>query len=157
MEIFGRPPINSFVYYSGKLSGYTPWIAILMQMLGYNFRWIELPSAVFLAAIIIGTIGLLISVISMTSLGASLRFGIPSIETELKTGGLYRFSRNPMYVGFYILTVCAIVYTANPVIALLGIYGIYAHHLITLSEEKFLKGRFGRKYLDYCEKTGRYI
>lgn len=157
IEIAGKTPINKYVYFTGKLSAYISWISIPLQVIGFNLRMIDLPRPLLKGAFITAVIGLAIGLIAMTNLGSSLRFGLPTGKTAFKTGGLYSISRNPIYVGFNLISLAAMVYTANIFVILLGIYGIYTHHLITLAEEKFLLGRFGQKYRDYLKRVRRYL
>ena len=98
-----------------------------------------------------------IAIIGMLNLGSSLRFGLPEEKTGLRKTGLYRFSRNPIYAGFYLITISSMLYCANPLVIILGIYGIYVHHRVVLSEEGFLENRFGREYEEYREKVRRYL
>jgi protein-S-isoprenylcysteine O-methyltransferase Ste14 len=95
--------------------------------------------------------------VSLISLGKSARMGLPKEQTSLKTSGLYRLSRNPIYLGLNLVTIAAVVYTMNVVILLLGIYSIISHHLIIKGEEQFLSSRFGEEYHDYRMKVNRYI
>lgn len=157
MEILGKPPINKYLYISGKLSSFIAYGALILQFFGFNFRIIDVPPMISLAALVLATFGFLLFIVASINLGPSLRFGIPTEPTRFRTGGLYSYSRNPMYLGFFIILLASMIYTANPLITALGVYGIYIHHLIVLSEEKFLKERFGQRYLDYCKKIRRYI
>jgi protein-S-isoprenylcysteine O-methyltransferase Ste14 len=93
----------------------------------------------------------------MLNIGESLHVGLPEGNTTLKTGGLYRFSRNPIYVAVYLISLSAMAYTFNPIGIFLGLYCIVIHHMIVLSEEEFLKKRFGKDYIEYCGKVRRYI
>jgi protein-S-isoprenylcysteine O-methyltransferase Ste14 len=83
--------------------------------------------------------------------------GLPKEDITLKTGGIYKASRNPMYVGFDLVTISSIVYSGNLLIAVMGVYSIIIYHAIILGEEKFLASRFGEEYADYKKKVGRYI
>ena len=136
---------------------YLVWILAIIQLLGYNFRILEMPVALVYAIIIFAGIGLLIALISMLNLGESLRFGLPQEKITLKNQGLYKYSRNPMYLGFYIMEISSMLLTLNPIIIVIGIYAISVHHLVTLSEERYLKKTFGKNYDLYCNKVRRYI
>jgi protein-S-isoprenylcysteine O-methyltransferase Ste14 len=101
--------------------------------------------------------GLIIIVISCINLGNSNRLGLPVGNTKLKVTGLYKLSRNPMYLGFNLLTISSVIFTLNIVTALMGIYSILIYHFIILAEEKFLEERFGSEYIEYKKRVGRYI
>ena len=55
------------------------------------------------------------------------------------------------------MTAGAVLYSGCAVVLLLGIVSIAVHHHTVLAEEKFLEERFGRAYLDYKNKTPRYL
>ena len=93
----------------------------------------------------------------MEVLGKSTRFGLPTEKTVLKTRGLYKISRNPIYFGFNLITLSSIIYFINPIILVPGIYSIVVYHLIIIGEEKFLEKAFGVAYLKYKKKVRRYI
>jgi len=116
-----------------------------------------IPNIVELIAIIILSFGFVIVFISFIYLGESNSFGLSTGNPSLKIKGIYKFSRNPMYFGFYLLVISSILFTLNPVILLLGIYSILIHHKIILSEEKFLQQLFGKEYNNYCKKVRRYF
>ncbi len=157
MEIFGRAPVNKYLFNTGKFSLYLSWLAGLLQLFGINFRFIVLPPMLNSSALLLMAVGQIIFIVSLSNLGASTRFGLPTGGTELKLGGLYHFSRNPMYVGFILLTLGAVLFTVNPLICAISLYGLYVLHLIILAEERFLLERFGQPYRDYLMKVRRYL
>ena len=157
MELIGRTTINPFLFYSGKLAGYITWIILLLLL--NNINVIEVYTLVYnkYIAFITLALGLITFIISLMYLGSSTRLGLPTDNTELKTNGIYRLSRNPMYLGFNLLTISSIIYTLNIVIIILGIYSIIIYHLIILGEEKYLSARFGDAFKMYKETVRRYI
>jgi len=157
IEIAGKTPINKYIYHSGKLSAWLSWLSILVQFSGFDLRMVRLPIFITNTSLALAIAGLALSLAAMVNLGRSMRFGLPTEKTEFKTGGLYCVSRNPMYVGFDILSLSGMIFTANIFVAMLGLYGMYTFHIIILAEEKFLEGRFGQKYIDYRRKVRRYI
>jgi protein-S-isoprenylcysteine O-methyltransferase Ste14 len=157
MEISGKPTINPFLFYSGKTCGYIGWLALALALAG-----IKLPGShtLFLnniIALFLMIAGLMIITLSLVSLGGSTRIGLPTVETKLKTKGLYMFSRNPMYIGFHLVTAAAVIYTLNLSLFLISIYSMIIYHLIILGEEKFLDEKFGPEYQEYKKKVNRYL
>ncbi|MHB9028141.1 MAG: methyltransferase family protein, partial [Candidatus Latescibacterota bacterium] len=90
-------------------------------------------------------------------MGNSFRIGSPMENTSLIITGLFRFSRNPMYLGVYATLLGSVLYTLNPVVLIVGIFIIGVHHRIVLAEEDFMRMTFGRQYADYCCRVRRYL
>lgn len=157
MDLIGKTPINPIFFYSGKLMGYITWIIQLLLILGVDlidrlsFNYNECVSFALLI------VGLIFIVFSLINLGSSTRLGLPTDETVFKTNGLYSISRNPMYVGFNLLTIASMIYTLHWGVILLGLYSMIIYHLIILGEERFLMNRFGEEYLTYKSKIRRYL
>ena len=156
-KIIGKPPFSPVLFYSGKIAGYTTWIALALYMLGVRVNHYENPHFINALGYFIAGFGLTISVASLFSLGNSISLGIPDEKTELKTQGLYKLTRNPMYVGFNLLTISAALLTANYWVSLLALFSLIIYHFIILGEEAFLRERFGDKYEAYCKNTRRYL
>jgi len=157
MEVFGKATINPFIFYSGKIAGYFTWIGLLLGLLNINI----LPRHSFpfnnYISYTLSILGILIAHISLIQLGRSTRFGLPTKKTSFKTNGIYRLSRNPMYLGFDILTTASIIYFLTPLIIILGLYSISVYHFIILGEEKFLETAFGADFKEYKSKVRRYV
>jgi protein-S-isoprenylcysteine O-methyltransferase Ste14 len=76
----------------------------------------------------------------------------------LTTDGLFRFSRNPMYLGFLIVLagVWAILGSATPFLALTG-FGLLTHYWYIPIEERAMLQKFGEEYIDYKSKVRRWL
>jgi protein-S-isoprenylcysteine O-methyltransferase Ste14 len=71
--------------------------------------------------------------------------------------GLYRISRNPMYIGYFIYFLGCVLLTRSIVLfAALIIFQISAHWII-LSEERWCINEFGESYINYMNKVRRYL
>jgi len=85
-----------------------------------------------------------------------LHFGKPD-SAGLNTGGLYRVSRNPMYVAFFLYFLgIALLAGSWSVLAVLVIFQVSVHLLI-LSEERWCIERFGDAYKEYMRRVRRYL
>jgi protein-S-isoprenylcysteine O-methyltransferase Ste14 len=87
--------------------------------------------------------------------------GAPELDAEspgrLLTDGVFGRSRNPRYVNIVVaLAGIAMIlnYPAVYVVALGTIPGLFA---LVLLEERELAERFGREYLDYCDRVPRFL
>jgi protein-S-isoprenylcysteine O-methyltransferase Ste14 len=156
MKLIGEPTINPFLFVSGKLSGYVAVLALIITLL-LGAKISERPLFAILGSGILLVSGLMLISVSILNLGSSISMGLPRERTNLVKAGIYAHSRNPMYLGFDLVTISSIIFCQDTYIALLGIYSIVVYHLIILGEERFLKARFGRRYRDYLRSVPRYI
>jgi protein-S-isoprenylcysteine O-methyltransferase Ste14 len=71
--------------------------------------------------------------------------------------GIYRVSRNPMYIGYFLIFfgVALLIGSWTHLIMTL-IYQISVHFLV-LSEERWCVKSFGKDYIDYYNKVARYL
>jgi len=157
MNIIGKTTIHPVLFYSGKISGYFTWI--IYVLLFFNIDIINRQSIFYYDWIssFLFVFGLILIVMSSINLGSSVRLGLPIDQTIFKTSGIYKISRNPMYLGFNLWTIASILYTINLLIILLGVYSIIIYHFIILGEEHFLNNQFGNEYSEFKNKVRRYI
>eukprot|EP01084_Bolivina_argentea_P304166 525241_1 len=84
--------------------------------------------------------------------------GVPAhaaIQPNLITNGIFRYSRNPMYLGSIMFFIGGAV--LRPMLAPLGCLCIIHAHYMTKREEKILKERFGEEYDAYQQRVPRYL
>ena len=77
---------------------------------------------------------------------------------RLVVRGLYRYTRNPMYVG--VLTVIlgwAVLFQTAALVLYALIVGACFHLFIVLYEERHLQKEFGGEYDDYRSRVGRWL
>lgn len=157
MELIGKPPINPLLFYTGKISGYITWISFIYNLTRDGFGGNLVFNFTEIVAFSLFALGLIFSVVSILDIGSSIRLGLPNEDTVLKSKGIYRISRNPMYVGFGLFTISSMIYTMKYIIIALGLFSLAVYHLIIKSEEKFLINRFGNVYETYRKKVRRYL
>ncbi|MDX2250899.1 MAG: isoprenylcysteine carboxylmethyltransferase family protein [Nitrospira sp.] len=82
----------------------------------------------------------------------------PSSASSLVTTGIYRHSRNPMYLGMLFILVGWALYLANILTFLvLPAFILYMNQFQIKPEERALTARFGREYLEYMSQVHRWI
>lgn len=87
---------------------------------------------------------------------STIHYARPS-ENGINQNGLYRFSRNPMYIAYFVAFLgCAMLTASYVLLALIIAFQISAHWII-LSEERWCKEKFGDAYIQYMKKVRRYI
>ena len=130
---------------------------LVLSLVGIiRIRWCQAVALDYVAYVLLA-LGLAISAVSLLNLGRSTALGLPAEKREIRTGGLYAWSRNPMYVGFDLLTLASIVYHANAYVAIAGLYSIAVYHLIILGEERYMGIQHGETYRDYRGRVRRYF
>ncbi len=82
----------------------------------------------------------------------------PQHSTAMVIYGIFKWSRNPMYLGMALLILAAVVYLANPLsmIALAG-FVINMNQTQIRIEEAALSAKFGDEFEQYCTKVRRWI
>jgi protein-S-isoprenylcysteine O-methyltransferase Ste14 len=82
----------------------------------------------------------------------------PESASALVTGGIYRLSRNPMYLGLATLLLAWAIYLGN-VAALAGLpcFILYMNRFQIASEERALEARFGAEYFAYRTRVRRWL
>jgi protein-S-isoprenylcysteine O-methyltransferase Ste14 len=157
LNIIGKATVNPLLFYTGKIAGFLTWISLFLSYASIiDLRFRKIVMLEYLSYFILA-IGLAVSIISMLNLGRSTTVGLPIQKRAFRRSGLYKISRNPMYVGFNLLTLASMIYQLNLIILFLGIYSISVYHLIILGEEKYMEKQYKEEYRDYRKKVRRYI
>lgn len=156
-EFMGNPTIEKLYFYSGKIAIFTTWALFIVKAISPRLGYIYLPSGLSWLAVGLLYLGVIIVSISFINLGKSLKIGLPDQNTTLQTRGIYRLSRNPLYVGVHLIAISSCIYFPDLINVSFTLYGIYIHHLIIKHEELFLAERFGENWLIYKTKVNRYI
>ncbi|MBB4796609.1 protein-S-isoprenylcysteine O-methyltransferase Ste14 [Brevundimonas bullata] len=94
--------------------------------------------------------------------GTFRRLGTPpepwKPTTALATGGLYKFSRNPIYVGFAVTYAGFAMAMDSPVaLALLVPCLMVVDRFVIQREERYLSAKFGAEYQAYQGKVRRWL
>ena len=132
------------------------------RVAGLEYGWPSpsLPAAIgYPAGAILALSGLAIAV---TAIRGFRRAGTKpepwQPSTALVTGGLYQYSRNPMYVALALLYLCLTAAFGGVWVAVLLLptlvtmrYGVIAR------EERYLEGKFGDAYRDYKASVRRWV
>lgn len=82
----------------------------------------------------------------------------PDSASALVTGGIYRFTRNPMYLGLATLLLAWAIYLGN-LAALAGVplFILYMNRFQIAPEERALEARFGAEYRLYRARVRRWL
>jgi protein-S-isoprenylcysteine O-methyltransferase Ste14 len=115
-------------------------------------------SIAVLTLVIIGVSFSLAGVVSFRRAKTTVNPMKPGNTTTLVNSGIYRVTRNPMYVGFLFILIAWAVYLLS-LWALLGplAYIIYINVFQIVPEEKVLSAKFGATFDDYKARVRRWL
>lgn len=146
--VIARPP---FIYLGALLLG-----------LALDFAW---PSAV-LPGVLQYPIGGVIILAGIALMAAAMRrfaaagTNVPTTlpATALVTGGIYRFSRNPIYVALSLIYAgLAVAADSLWALALLAPVLVMIRYGVIAREERYLQAKFGDAYRRYQASVRRWI
>jgi protein-S-isoprenylcysteine O-methyltransferase Ste14 len=102
--------------------------------------------------------GLLVLLASLISFGRSFRVGIDvDHPDELVTTGVFAYSRNPIYVGLFLVLVGQFLVFPNWIPLVYLVAGTWLFHRQVLREEEFMRRHYGEQYAAYCRRVRRYV
>lgn len=114
------------------------------------FLKVQTDNVVFYIGLALYGISILLFII------ATIHFAKPN-EAGMNQKGIYRFSRNPMYVAYFIYFIsCAMITHSMVLLYIVLVFG-FSSHWIVLSEERWCINQFGDEYKNYMKKVRRYI
>ncbi len=128
------------------------------QLLSVATGWNYMPASARFTGFCIGIIGDVIFLFAVLCMRDSWRAGIPDKDkTEIVTDGIYKFSRNPAFLGFDFMYIGVLLMYFNPLTAFFSLFAVLMLHLQILQEEKYLENTFGEAYTAYKKHTFRYL
>jgi protein-S-isoprenylcysteine O-methyltransferase Ste14 len=141
----------------GIVAGYFPWLVSKDSFLQKFAQPFGLQQHL---GIVIGAVGFVIM------MGCIVRFAVEGMGTlspadptkRLVIRGLYKYSRNPMYVGVMGLLIGESVFTQSSPLWIYSIVIFSAFNIyIIFFEEPRLRRDFGKEYGEYCERVRRWM
>ena len=141
-----------------------PLVVLGSLLLGLAFnRVLGLPA---LEIVVLRPIGVVIGALGVAILGSGLIGFFKAgndpepwkTDTQLVTAGLYRFSRNPMYLGMVIVLLGVALFLQS-IGGLLSVplAVLLIGRFVIAREEPYLLATFGRDYESYCNRVRRWL
>ena len=119
---------------------------------------LPLSSLVALVLAAIGVAFALLGVWEFRSAGTTVDPRVPDQSVSLVVRGVYRISRNPMYVGFLLVLIAWGFFLSNLAsIVLLPAFVIYMNRFQIIPEERHMREKFGEAYRQYEAEVRRWI
>ncbi len=120
-------------------------------------EWLEHPA---LVAAGLGLLGLALVwvVVAQSQMGTSWRIGIDDENrTELVTGGVFRWSRNPIFLGIRTVLLGLFLVLPSALTLATWILGDFLIRIQVRLEEEHLTALHGGEYESYKERTRRWL
>ena len=114
------------------------------------FLPLKLGTAWFYIGLLIYLPGMLIVIIAI------LNFATTSLDKPV-TQGIYRFSRNPMYVGEFLINISVSIVCLSWIFFLVTVVVAILEQNVVIAEERFCLGKYGNAYREYMNRTPRWI
>jgi protein-S-isoprenylcysteine O-methyltransferase Ste14 len=133
-----------------KLAYWVYQITTILILLYLFLLKIKTDSDWFYIGLIVFSLGSILYAVSI------INYSKPKVS-GINLSGLYRVSRNPMYIAYFIYFLGCVFLTQSWVLFILLICFQLSVHWIILSEERWCIKKFGEEYIKYMTKVRRYI
>jgi protein-S-isoprenylcysteine O-methyltransferase Ste14 len=148
-----QPALGTFVFFvaaPGTMAGLVPWLVTGWE--GSPAGW----DALDLLAGLVGLVGLAIVVacfVRFVREGRGTPAPIAPTE-ELVVGGLYRYLRNPMYVGVgLVIAGQCLAFRSLALVVWLALFTVAVTVFVVAYEQPTLRQRYGASYDAYCRRV----
>jgi len=152
----GTPAVALPLLVLGKAAMVLSWSSVPVQAFLANLRMVDGDALPWLG-VATEWLGVGIIALGYRDLGDANQIGLARPPLRLHAGGTYRLSRNPVYLGFHLVSAGAVLYSLNPVVGLLAAVSVAVHHAIIRAEEAHLERALGAEYRAYRGRVRRYL
>lgn len=139
------------------LFGVLMWLAAyyLPGVLALPIEW---RAGLALAVLLVGAFICLAGVVSFRQASTTVNPLQPETASALVSSGIYRYTRNPMYLGFATALLAWSILLGSPV-SVLGVLGfvLFMNRFQIRSEERALANLFGSDFEQYCRTVRRWL
>ena len=137
-------------------------IAVLMWLLSLAAPALGFAiPARFLLVIIFAVAGIAVSIAGVAAFArakTTINPTTPEKSSSLVNGGIYKVTRNPMYLGLLLVLTSWAISLSNPLpFLLLPVYMLYINRFQIAPEERALTSLFGRDFAAYQSRVRRWI
>ena len=160
-QVFTQPWFNglrSALYATGFILAFG-WIALQLRSFDHNFSF-GLPSVTVALGAVLMVVGAALAVTCISTFVLRGR-GTPALfdpPRQFVAVGPYRYVRNPMYIGGFVLLVGLALYLRSISILIMVVVLMPACHLlVTLHEEPSLRRKFDGAYKNYLATVSRWL
>lgn len=106
----------------------------------------------------IGAVIALLGVMAFRSVGTTVDPRVPDQSSSLVVGGIYQFTRNPMYLGFLLILGAWGLFLGSVLSSvMLPVFVVYMNRFQIIPEERYMREKFGQAYVQYVSQVRRWI
>ena len=145
------PPLLVWLVFAGAMLG----VAYVVPEISF-----ALPArlALALAMLVLGGAVASAGVIAFRGKHTTVNPLTPTASSSVVSSGVYRVSRNPMYLGFFLALAGLALYLSNVVAALLlPAFIAYMTQYQIKPEERALTAKFGSEFAQYMARVRRWV
>ena len=145
------PPLLVWLVFAGAMFG----VASVGPGISYT-----LPArfALALALVVLGAAVALAGVVAFRIKRTTVNPLTPSASSSVVSSGVYRVSRNPMYLGFFLALAGWALYLSNGgAVLLLPAFLAYMTQFQIKPEERALLAKFGSEFAQYMARVRRWV
>jgi len=125
------------------------FIVIAMPSMGFALHWYISASGVLVA---------LAGIVAFQKAKTTLNPTTPEKSSYLVSGGIFRVTRNPMYLGMQLIIIAAIFKFGNYYgFIAAAFFNLYITQFQIKPEERIIERIFGDEYLHYKKKVRRWL
>lgn len=129
--------------------------AVVLVLVYLDWNSLGLPRGPSLAVgAVLFVAGYGIAIASGLDLGVEETKGLAG---ELRTGGWYRYSRNPQYVGYVVATVGFALVANSTLVAVICAFYLGWWLSLPFAEEPWLREQYGEAYERYAARVPRFV
>jgi protein-S-isoprenylcysteine O-methyltransferase Ste14 len=137
-------------------------IGFLMWLMPPLAGTLDIPSgiriAIALALLVVGQGIAIAGMVEFRRAKTTINPVKASSASSLVSGGIYRFTRNPMYLGMLLTLIGWTAYLSNPLaLIFLPLFVLYINRFQIGPEERVLSSLFGAPYAAYMGKVRRWV
>lgn len=122
----------------------------LLQSFGYPYTTIGIP--IFLLGLLFGGSAFLTFRVKKTALNPNDK------SSKLVVSGPFKLSRNPMYVGMFLMLLGISIFLGNLAGMLISmVFALVINQIVIPFEERDMEKTFGKQFIEYKSKVRRWI
>ena len=147
-----RIPPLAILLVTALLMALSAWV---LPAVAFSIPFQELIALVFAFA---GATTSILGVLSFRRAGTTVNPLKPDTSSSLVRSGVYKLTRNPMYLGFLMLLIGWGIYLSNALALLfVPMFVVYMNRFQIEPEERALTSRFGQEFVAYTRRVRRWL